>query len=543
MKPTFNVFLAALALIVCIMPVTCRASQFIFGADKPIIDGNINASAVKPGDTIYLSASTRLYLLLRRLHGTADKPILVQNLGGQVVFSNNPSGYGVKFDTCSWVKMIGKTSGSDSGFIVRNTNAGIAIGGLSTCIEVAGFEIYNMTWTGIVAKTDPDCSLKSVRGNYTMRNISIHDNYLHGIANEGMYIGHSYWSGYIIHCNGKDTIVLPHLIKGLKLYNNRVDSTGWDGIQVSSADSACYVNNNFVYLDSQAENVNQMSGFLLGGGSSCNCFSNFIKDGKGDGIDELGQGGNIIYNNLIVNPGKTFSGSGSKHGIYVGTQSTAAGRGYTLVFNTIVSPKTTGIEFRNTTAVNSVASDNIITSPGANYINPVTGSSLVQQNNLLSASTADVKFINPAQDNYDLQPSSPAVNTGAAISGFDLHFDLAGRWRPWPWKYDIGAFECHDSSLLSVNEKESAPGLQIRSCYIRSGFLNVSLSLETRELLSADLYSLEGRHITSLCNSVKGPGIIELEKFIGQMAETCYICIFRFTGDSIARKIYSDSFH
>ena len=72
MKPTFNVFLAALALIVCIMPVTCRASQFIFGADKPIIDGNINASAVKPGDTIYLSASTRLYLLLRRLHGKIE---------------------------------------------------------------------------------------------------------------------------------------------------------------------------------------------------------------------------------------------------------------------------------------------------------------------------------------------------------------------------------------------------------------------------------------------------------------------------------------
>jgi len=543
MKLRITVFMAASALILFMLPFTCKATRFIFGTDKPMIDGAGNASAVRPGDTIYLSASTRLYVLLRRLHGTAENPILVQNLGGQVVFSNNSSGYGVKFDTCSWIKMIGKSSGSDSGFVVSNTNAGIAIGGLSTCIEVAGFEIYNMTWTGIVAKTDPDCSLKSVRGHYTMRNISIHDNYLHGIANEGMYIGHSYWSGYTIHCNGKDTTVLPHLIKGLKVYNNRVENTGWDGVQVSSADSACYVNNNFIYLDSQAEALYQMSGFLLGGGSSCNCFSNFVKDGKGDGIDELGQGGNVIYNNLIVNPGKTFSGSGSKHGIFVGTQAPAAGCGYTLVFNTIVSPKTNGIDFRSTAAVNSLASDNIIANPGGSFIVPATGVSLVQLNNLKAASVSDVKFINPALDNYDLQPSSPAVNTGEAISGFNLHYDKPGRWRPWPQKYDIGAFECHDSSLLAVDEKESIPGLQIRKCFMRSGVLNVSLIMETRELLSADLYSLQGLHIANLCNSINGPGLVEMEKFIGQLPETCYICIFRFDGDSIARKIYSYSYH
>ncbi|MCX6286018.1 MAG: right-handed parallel beta-helix repeat-containing protein [Bacteroidetes bacterium] len=536
--PAYLIFLAVL-IQVC-QPSYLLGTQFIFGPDKPVIDGRGNASAVKPGDTIYLSASTRQYVLLRSLHGTSSRPILVQNIGGPVIFTN--SNYGIKFDTCSWIRCIGKADSGSYGFLISVVNAGVAIQGLSTCIEVAGFEISAASWTGIVAKTDPDCSFKSTRGNYVMRNISIHDNYLHDITNEGMYIGHSYFSGYLLHCNGKDTVVYPHLIRGLNIYNNKVKNTGWDGIQVSSADSACYVNNNFIYLDSQAEASGQMSGFLLGGGSSCNCFSNFVKDGKGDGIDELGQGGNFIYNNLIVNPGKNLTGSGQKHGIYVGTQTPAAGRGYQIVFNTIVSPRTNGIDFRSTAAVNSVAFDNIIANPAGSYIKLATGTTLAQQDNLQVPNVSDVKFINSSSDNYDLLPSSPAVNKGSAVAGFTLNSDIIGRFRPWPWRYDIGAFECHDSSLLSVNEKINPVGIQIIRCFVKYGVLNVCLSLDERESLYTDVYSLQGKHISAICNSLKGPGLVEFEKFVGQLEDACYICIFRLGGCSVSRKIYAGSF-
>lgn len=516
-------------------PSVCMATQFIFGPDKPIINGRNNASAVKPGDTIYLSASTRQYVLLRSLHGTSSKPILVQNLGGTVIFTN--SNFGIKFDTCSWVRCIGKADPGSYGFVISVVNAGVAIQGLSTCIEVAGVEIAAASWTGIVAKTDPDCSFKSTRDKFTMRNISIHDNFIHDIANEGMYIGHSYYSGYPLKCNGKDTVVYPHLIRGLNIYNNRVENTGWDGIQVSSADSSCFVNNNYVYHDSQEDSAGQMSGFLLGGGSSCNCFSNFIKDGHGDGIDELGQGGNYIYNNLIVNPGKSFTGSGQKHGIFVGTQSPATGRGYTIVFNTILSPKTNGIDFRSTAAVNSMASDNIIANPVGSYIKLASGTTLIQQDNLMVPNISDVKFIDASTNNYDLQPSSPAVNKGSAVPGFQLSADILGRARPWPWKYDIGAFECHDSSLLSVNENKDTPVFYINHCFYKSGILNISLQLETRETLCADIYSLQGLHISTICNSINGPGTVKFEKFIGRLDDACYICIFRYAGNSVSRKI------
>jgi hypothetical protein len=511
------------------------ASKFFFGPDKLMIDGRTNASAVKPGDTIYLNASTRQYLLLRSLHGTQALPILVQNYGGQVILENG--NYGIKFDTCSWIKCAGSGTPGHYGILIRSVNAGIAIQGLSTCIEVSGVEVDGASWTGLVAKTDPDCSFKSTRGKYTMRNISIHDNYFHMIADEGMYIGHSYYSGYTLHCNGKDTVVYPHLIRGLNVYNNIVENTGWDGIQVSSADSACAVFANQVYLDSQGEVAGQMSGFLLGGGSSCNCYSNTVKDGKGDGIDELGQGGNFIYNNLIIRAGKSLAGSSPKHGIYVGTQSPAAGRGYHIVYNTIISPKTNGIDFRSTSAVNSEASDNIITDPGGSYIKPASGTSLTQEKNVTAPSADDVKFVNAAALNFDLQASSPAVNNGSVITGLQLGQDNLGRSRPWAVKYDIGAFECHDSSLLSVGENRDPLNSMVKSCFYRNGMLNVQLALQKKDVVDIALFTADGKQAAQIYRGLEGPGIISVEKPVGGLANACYLCVIRLAGDRITRKI------
>ncbi|MEI7463648.1 MAG: choice-of-anchor Q domain-containing protein, partial [Candidatus Taylorbacteria bacterium] len=294
--------------------------------------------------------------------------------------------------------------------------------------------------------------------------------------------------------------------------------------------------------DSQAEVSGQMSGMLLGGGSSCNCSSNLIKDGKGDGIDELGLGGNYIYNNLIINPGQSYTGSGMKHGIFIGTQTPASGRGYHLVFNTIVSPRTNGIDFRSVPAAGSEASDNIITGPGGSYIKSAPGTSLNQVSNLLLASAGEVKFVNPSTDNYDLLPSSPAVNTGSAITGFSLNADFLGRWRPWPWKYDIGAFECHDSSLLSVGEHKASPAMRVNSCYYKNGKLNISVSLAIKNTLKVELYTLAGSQVSSFFKDFDSPGTFDIENFVGRLQDACYICILRFADDSFVRKMNVESF-
>jgi len=525
-----NVMLAVLLQLSC----NVFADHFIFGPSMAVIDGRSNASAVKPGDTIYISGSRQL-VILRSIHGTQSAPVSVQNLGGQVVFSG--STYGIKFDTCSWVNLSGKGTDTAYGFVCHSVNAGVIIGGLSTCIEVSGVEIYNTTWTGIDAKTDPDCSFLSTRDKYTMRNISIHDNYIHNTANEGMYIGSSFYYGYELSCNGKDTLVFPHLIKGLRVYNNKVESSGWDGIQVSSADSACFVNNNFIFHDSQAQVSDQMSGFMLGGGSSCNCFANLIQDGKGDGIDEMGLGGNYIYNNLILNAGQSFTGSGQKHGIFVGTQAPTAGKGFHLIFNTIVNPRSYGIDFLNTSGTDNEAVSNIIVSTNGAYINTANGSNLYQSSNLQVALTGDVKFINASAGNYDLQASSPAVNSGKAVQGFSVNSDFLGRSRPFARLYDIGAFECHDSSLLGLPEKKNTEAFKIKSFFIKDGHLYVCLDLAERNQLKASLFDISGHPIAEIVNSAEGPGLFKVDCFLGQLDNAYYICIIQFGGQKLARKI------
>ncbi len=49
----------------------------------------------------------------------------------------------------------------------------------------------------------------------------------------------------VYHCN--DTVVLPHILKGVKVYNNVLENTGWDAIQVSSATSDCEIYNNLIF--------------------------------------------------------------------------------------------------------------------------------------------------------------------------------------------------------------------------------------------------------------------------------------------------------
>lgn len=190
-------------------------------------------------------------------------------------------------------------------YIRQVTNGyGLDIGSRSTDFEVENLEISNAKIVGIIAKTDPNCTYDADRPNFTMFNIKIHDNYIHDIGNEGMYIGSSFYLGqYISSC---DKTFLPHIIDGVEIYNNRVEYTGWDGIQVGSALYNCAIHDNQVYKDSQAEETYQMSGIIINTGSSCNVYNNTIIDGKGTGILNQGTGGQHFYNNLIINAGLDY---------------------------------------------------------------------------------------------------------------------------------------------------------------------------------------------------------------------------------------------
>ena len=233
------------------------------------IDGSTSPfNKLRPGDTLFFQGGNMEFLQLKNFKGSPRLPIVFSNLNGPVTI-NTDWYYGIVLDSCRYVRLTGT---GDSryfyGFIVSRVagGAGLSIGYLSSDVEVDHIYIANTDIQGLFAKTDPDCSLKSVRSNFTQYNTVIHDNYISNTGNEGMYIGSSFYSGETINCNGKDTVVLPSVLKGVRVYNNIVKYTGWDGIQVASATTDCLILNNLVMYDSQAGVWGQMSGILIGGG-------------------------------------------------------------------------------------------------------------------------------------------------------------------------------------------------------------------------------------------------------------------------------------
>lgn len=435
-----------------------------------IIDG----ATFNPGDVICLMAGNKDYLLFKNIQGTSELPITIINQGGAVII-NTEHFYGIKFDSCKHVIFSGGGEpGIQYGIQVQRVaqGAGLSIDKLSTNIEIEFVEISFTSIGGIYAKTEPyqgDCNDLITRDNFTMYNLKIHDCYLHDITDEGMYIGSSKYTGQTIYeCN--DTVVLPHVIEGVEVYNNIVENTGWDAIQVSSSPVNCNIYGNIIRNDSYAEEYGQMSGILIGGGSKCDCYNNKIFDGKGDGIDVFGLGNMKIYNNLIVRAGRTYEPgdpSKFKHGIYVGEIVTTPDANFKLYNNTIVSPKSNGIKYTNNVAAMGYIINNLITDPGVLtnegdpfYINIEVDTQYVEvTRNFEVADNTIVKFSDFFGNNFDLKPNSEAVNYGISLLDDGISFDIDYRSRPFHIYFDAGAYECHDpnADIIEVSDDIGIP--------------------------------------------------------------------------------------
>jgi len=468
-----------------------------------IIDGN-SISGLIPGDTIAITGGKYYQLLIRNIKGTKIRPIIVINRGIQVNVSGNTI-YGVKIGGCNFLKFTGKGNNSDYyGIAIKDIITSLSTGGiglsiddLSTNIEVENIEIKNVTYVGIMAKTDPSCLFSTQYSSFVMRDLFIHDTYIHKIGHEGMYIGSSkFKDGYLLNCNGVNSTVYPHLLKNIKIYKNIVDSTGWDGVQISCADSA-KVYNNKVTRDSQADSLYQMSGILIGGGSqNFECYNNKIINGHGDAIEILGQGKIKVFNNLIVNPGQGISGTGqSKHGVFVNTSASTNPGWVYILNNTIISPKTYGINFINAIS-QSRASNNIIIVP-----NPYLNALVYVQNPFLDNSYNLTKntvteslnlFNDPAHDDYSLTFFSEAKDKGVDLSSYGITFDIMDNPRPYPasGNFDKGAYEYAPGVGIIDNENEVSDINIFPNP--NNGQFKIKFSLVKPLLLSIKIYNIIG---------------------------------------------------
>lgn len=514
-----------------------QAQYHSFTADTSVnlIDGNGGPFAgIQPGDTVFLKAGERNKLLIRNVSGDTTHAVIFINRGGAVIIFTNEY-YGISINNCRNIRFSGNGDSSIFyGIQIKRvaTGCGIGMGNMSTDVEIDHVSIENCSTAGIYAKTDPDCTLKATRTSFTQFNTSIHHNYISNTGNEGMYIGSSFYSGMTITCGGKDTVVMPPVLNGIKIYNNRVNHTGWDGIQVSSAPLHCQVYNNTVSNDSQAEMPNQMSGILLGGGSKCNCNNNFISNGKGDGIEDHGLGGNKIFNNIIVNAGRSYlpgDASQMKHGIFVSDVSVLADSSFSIFFNDIINPKSDGIRFQSIKSRRNMIAANLIVNPG-NYKYYANGNTSFKANDayvMLPNKTADVQlknnfFTSSIKEagvdtfNYSILPGSALINKAGseAVVPFDFNYSR----RPVGGLYDVGATEYSGGADTLIHTFSTQPLLFPNPS---QDILRVKYLLLSNTSIVFSVYAVSGTAVMHITKTVVA-GIQQLEFNIKQLPAGIY---------------------
>ncbi len=433
-----------------------------------IADGRENYAAVQPGDTVCILSGNRDSLKLRNFLRDTSTPITFINFGGQVVI-NSTTSEGILVQNSKYIKITG-TGDTQVKYgikIIHSTANGITMPNKTSDFEVDHIEVSGVPIIGISAKTVAVCSDGSTsdwhaydydgdgikvgdlddvvnRSKFTQYNSVLHDNYVHGTGHSAFYIGSSFYQGRSLSCNSGTEYVYDSVLRGVNIYNNRVENIGMKGIQVGSAIADCGIHHNLIYKDSQAHDPGFSGGVMNNLGSVCNIYNNLIKDGWGTGIYVQGNGGNRIYNNVIVRPGLNSDYNGIKV-----APAGVVGKSIYVWNNTIINPSRNGIAFNNDKGNNNRVQNNIIVDGEQRYVTIGSGNNVVVSDNLTQTNVSDVKFINAGADDYSLQGDSPAIDGGVDLTSQGITFDYAGVSRPQGGGFDMGAYEYPSDATTS----------------------------------------------------------------------------------------------
>lgn len=508
---------------------------------------------LEPGDTLFLRAGIRTELILKNFTGSETTPIIITNIGGLCDIDPIDGRYGISVRNCRFIQITG--TGHPQSFygirirdLAEAHSVGMSLEKKTSDFEVDHIEIYNSDFSGIIAKSDPDASLSTSRDSFVQYNTHIHHNYIHDIrVGEGMYIGNTkYNEGMRININGHDSIIFPHYLKGVKIHDNIIERTGFDGIQVSSAIEDCQIYNNRVSYDSQAEAYGQMSGIILGGGSQCDCFNNRIENGLGTGILMFGLGNNKIYNNLIVNAGKGFAPEDDfkrQYGIFMNDLSLIPGNGVSYFNNTIVSPRNDGIRIMSTESRNNQAKNNLIVNPGAYYEYENDNTGFTGQDAYLFLNNRDVDidtsgnfffrymgavdFKRDNTDFYALNNSCCLIDAGVDLSDCSVSCDINHQARPTGFGFDVGAFESKYSNHVLFPDTTLFFDIYPNPA---SDWLKLKYTLENESEVSIQIVNPFGKIVREVENATQPHGTYTHEISLADINTGIYMIVVNIAG-------------
>jgi hypothetical protein len=410
---------------------------------------NGKALKIQPGQVLCLDAG-RMYekVVFSNLNGTERDPIIVRNCGGRAIVSS-PGGFAIKFENSENFKLIGDGDEQVSYGIKVTTRTGfyISVEKFSTDFEISRIEVAgesenglgeNAGFAGMGIKTSPyqDCQLfsDSTRKAWVMRNVKIHHNYIHDVGGEGLYIGHGFYKGRI---EAKCTVkTYSHSIEGLRVHDNLIKNTGYDGIQIKNADKDCEVFNNVITNYGTRNEQAHNEGLFIGEGVTGKVYNNYIKHGTGHGIQFQGMGNNDIFNNVVIEAGEDgFNSSGSSMAVYIPN-------GYFNIFNnTIYNSGRNGFVIFNMHGGPKRVVNNLVVKAGMKLASK--GALLDSSHNIMTQNTHCILFRDTI--NYDLRikRGSRAIDKGIDMRSLvpGLSFDYLHNARPKGKAFDVGAYE------------------------------------------------------------------------------------------------------
>ncbi len=403
------------------------------GASQEYMDAT--ALRINPGDTICLQAGRKSKFKMKNFSGSAERPVVITNCGGQVLIGNTTERYGFSIENAKYFKLTGTGSTEHTyGICIESTGqgaSGLSIGSLSTDFEVEFIEVGNTGFAGILSKTDPGCDGKANRGNFVQRNSFFHDNYIHDTHGEGFYIGHSSYGGFKKKCNGEEVVLYPHDIENVAIYNNKVINAGWDGIQLGCATKEASIHSNYIENYGLRNEYGQKQGIQIASGTTGLVYNNTLKNGKGTGIFVNGLGDNVIYNNTIINTGDD--------GIFCDDRHTLPGKGFHFVNNSIIRPGRDGIRMYSTQSKGNTFINNLVVAAGGDFVNKRSNVDWTEATNLFVKDISKVDFEDADNLKFSIKATSPNFKGGSDISDYAKRFNAKGIIRPIRNKFPIGA--------------------------------------------------------------------------------------------------------
>ncbi|MBA3545017.1 MAG: right-handed parallel beta-helix repeat-containing protein [Nannocystis sp.] len=422
--------------------------------DQQIVDAG--ALGVAAGDTVCVRGGPRPFLRLQNFKGEQGKTIEIRNCEGQVDIDNDDKGYGLTIDRSNFVHLTGTGDRAfEYGFKVRAARTGpeysassVAIGDLSSDIEVDHVEAYDSGFAGFIVKTDPRCDGSANLGKFVMYNSALHHLYIHDTHGEGIYFGSTGYGGREYTCDGQKVLLYPHEHHGAQLHDILIENTGWDGAQIGVTPKDCAFYRNVIKNVGLAGELYQQQGLQIGGASTCSVWGNVLMDGPTNGLFILGTDDTDIYNNLIVN----FKGSA----IYINDQKQPLDARNRVAFNTMVQSGGKGLTVFGASLGPGYAYSNVAVGAGAAAFGIGNDVKDFPQLANVSADSPDgLGFVDPAARDFHLLETSMLRDVGVPAPDLAIADDLDGAPRS-DGTPDVGAFEFNLEADTTGGETTSA---------------------------------------------------------------------------------------